>query len=577
MTSETDFMKILLTTLHSKYSHASLALPCLAACCRDIGSARIVIREWTVNEPREHLLKLIMAEEADLVAFSCYIWNIEQTLRLVSDIKKISPRTLIVLGGPEVSFGIFELMHGNPAVDFVVKGEGEVTFRRLLESLDGDRLQEESLAEIDNLFFRDEYDIVSGPINRGHLALDTIPSPFEAGLVDLAKPLIYYETSRGCPFSCAFCLSSVEGLVRSFNMERIQSDLLFLMRQNISQIKLVDRTFNFDARRAGEIWEFILRHNRSSHFHFEIAADLLTEENLRTLALVPENTFRFEIGIQSVSESVLKKVGRTADLPRIFTAVRRLKAETKVELHLDLVAGLPGEDYDGFLSSLQQLADLEPHEIQIEPLKLLKGSPMREFADREDYHYSNSPPYTILRNPWLSYDDICRIEAIARLQDLFRKHGGFATAFSLLLQQLPLAAIYDRMARKAGREALTGFSRRQVYDLFARLAAPLIDVGKRDALHDVLFFDYCRLEMPLKGKLPGFMEPRQSQCAWPGLSDLPASLNLPAESRIKAFRYTFMCDYLVQPWLAVPKTITFVYASSPGKGLKVLCCSGADQ
>ncbi|MBI5483660.1 MAG: DUF4080 domain-containing protein [Deltaproteobacteria bacterium] len=570
-------MKILLTTLHSRYSHASLALPCLAACCRAISSARIVIREWTVNEPREHILKLIMAEEADLVAFSCYIWNIEQTLRIVSDIKKISPRTLIVLGGPEVSFGIFELMHGNPAIDFVIKGEGEVTFRRLLESLDGDRLQEEALADIDNMFSRDEEEIVSGPINRGHLALDTIPSPFQAGLVDLTKPLIYYETSRGCPFSCAFCLSSVEGAVRSFSMERIQSDLLFLMRHNISQIKLVDRTFNFDARRAGAIWEFILRHNQNSHFHFEIAADLLTEENLRTLALVPENTFRFEIGIQSVSESVLKKVGRTADLPRIFTAVRRLKAETKVELHLDLVAGLPGEDYDGFLSSLQQLAVLEPHEIQIEPLKLLKGSPMREIADREDYHYSNAPPYTILRNPWLSYDDICRIETIARLLDLFRKHGGFATAFSILLQKLPLAGIYDRMARGAGREALSGFSCRQVYDLFARLAGPLLAADELDALHDALFFDYCRLEMPLKGKLPDFMELRQNQCAWPGLNDLPASLSLPAESRIKAFRYTFKCDYLVRPWLDVPKIITFVYASSPGKGLKVICCSGADK
>ena len=223
-------MKILLTTLHAKYSHASLALPCLAAYCRDIPAADITIREWTVNEPREHLLRLVMAEQADLIAFSCYIWNIEQTLKIISDIKKITPETTIVLGGPEASFGIFDLMHDNPAVDFVIKGEGEETFRSLIVALlqGQTTLRQEGLADIDNLFFRDGNDTASGPLSRKQLTLDSLPSPFEAGLVDFAKPLIYYETSRGCPFSCAFCLSSVEGAVRSFSLERIKKDLLFL-------------------------------------------------------------------------------------------------------------------------------------------------------------------------------------------------------------------------------------------------------------------------------------------------------------------------------------------------------------
>jgi anaerobic magnesium-protoporphyrin IX monomethyl ester cyclase len=463
-------MKILLTTLHAKYSHASLALPCLAAGCRDLPGVTLPIRELTVNEPREHLLRLIMAEQADLVAFSCYIWNIEKTLRIVSDIKKIAPATRIVLGGPEVSFGIFELMHDHPAVDFVIKGEGEAVFRQLAELLanqEPDIFSGAALEEIDNLFFRDGSDISAGPHSRGYLQLDSIPSPFAAGLVDLDKPLTYYETSRGCPFACAFCLSSVEGQVRSYSMERIRSDLLLLMQKKVPQIKLVDRTFNYDARRADDIWRFILEHNQGSHFHFEIAADLLNDTSLDILKHVPAGTFRFEIGIQSAAAETLKRVNRTADLGRTFYCIRQLRAETRIELHLDLVAGLPGEDYAAFLASLQAVADLKPHQIQVEPLKVLKGSPMREIATREDYHFSGSPPYTILRNPWLSFDDIGRIETVGRLLDLYYNHGGFATALKLLTDKIPLSGLLDRMAAAAAGQTLHGLSSLRLYELFS--------------------------------------------------------------------------------------------------------------
>ena len=564
-------MKILLATLHAKYSHASLALPCLAVYCQEIPDTKITTREWTVNEPREHILRLIMAEQADLIAFSCYIWNIEQTLRLVSDIKKIAPHTRIVLGGPEASFGIFDLMHDNQAIDFVVKGEGEDTFRRLVLSLvqDNTGLRQDSLAEIDNLFFRDGSDTVSGPLSRKNLALDSLPSPFEAGMVDLSKPLVYYETSRGCPFSCAFCLSSVEGTVRSFSLDRIKKDLLFLMSNEVAQIKLVDRTFNYDAGRADAIWEFILGHNRSSHFHFEISADLLTDNNLNILARVPENTFRFEIGIQSTSEETLEQVGRTADLARIFANVGRLRAETSVELHLDLVAGLPGEDYAGFLNSLQIIADLKPDMIQIEPLKVLKGAPMRAIANREGYAFSQSPPYTILSSPWLCYEDICRIETIGRLLDLFGKHGGFEAAFRILQRYMPFSSILDRMAREAGNENLSSLSRQKVYELFARLAEPLQAPTARAELHDALFFDYCLSEMPQMGKLPNFAVEYQKRCSWPPLRDLPDDLELPPDSRVKSFRYEFMSDYRVKQERAGATTVTFVYISGTGRGLQV--------
>lgn len=566
-------MKILLTTLHAKYSHASLALPCLAAYCSDIPDAEIAICECTVNEPREYILKVIMAEKAELVAFSCYIWNIEQTLRLVSDIKKISPKTLIVLGGPEVSFDIFALMDLNPAVDFIAKGEGETVFRRLIETL----IREEpclllhSLAEIDNLFFRDGSETVAGPLNNNNLRLDLLPSPFEAGLVDFSKPLIYYETSRGCPFSCAFCLSSIDGSVRSFSMERIKKDILFLMNREVANIKLVDRTFNYDAARAGEIWEFILEHNRSSHFHFEIAADLLTSQNLNILSRVPKKTFRFEIGIQSTLQSTLEQVKRFAGLQRIFTNIRQLAADTEIELHLDLVAGLPGETYCGFLSSLQTVADLQPDDIQIEPLKLLKGSPMREIGRREGYEFSEFPPYTILKNPWLSYQEICRVETIGRLLDLFNKNGGFNTAFTLLQRKMKFSEIIDRMAIEAGDENLSGFSVRRVFELFARLAEPLIVGSCREQFNDALFFDYCKCEMPLLGRLPSFIASQHIKCSWPNRKDLSSELELPDNGRVKAFRYNFSDNPTDGgDSSASATTLTFIYISSEGFGQQVL-------
>jgi uncharacterized protein DUF4080 len=228
---------------------------------------------------------------------------------------------------------------------------------------------------------------------------------------------------------------------------------------------------------------------------------------------------------------------------------------------------LPGEDYTSFLSSLQTVVDLKPDMIQIEPLKILKGAPMRAIANREGYAFSESPPYTILRNPWLSYEDICRIETIGRLLDLFNKHGGFAAAFRVLQRYRPYSAILDQMARQAGNENLSSLSCRRVFELFARLAEPLAD---RAILQDALFFDYCRSEMPLMGKLPSFAVAHQKQCSWPALLDLPDHLKLPPDSRVKSFRYEFMRDYRAEHGSAEPATLTFVYVSGAGRGLQIL-------
>jgi anaerobic magnesium-protoporphyrin IX monomethyl ester cyclase len=271
----------------------------------------------------------------------------------------------------------------------------------------------------------------------------------------------------------------------------------------------------------------------------------------------------------------LEQVGRTADLGKISDAIRRLKRETLVEVHLDLVAGLPGEDYGGFLDSLQALADLAPDMIQIEPLKVLKGAPMRAIAEREGYEFSAAPPYTILRNPWLTYLDICRIETIGRLLDLFGKHGGFPTAFTILKHQHTFSGILDRMACRVGTENLSSLSCRRVFELFARLAGADLDAASRVLLYDALLFDYCHCEMPLMGKLPDFAANHQGSCSWPTLRELPDTVGAPTGSRVKSFRSTFIQDYRTVQESTEPTTLTFTYISAAGRGLQIVISSAA--
>jgi anaerobic magnesium-protoporphyrin IX monomethyl ester cyclase len=234
------------------------------------------------------------------------------------------------------------------------------------------------------------------------------------------------------------------------------------------------------------------------------------------------------------------------------------------------VAGLPGEDYAAFLTSLQAVADLQPHQIQVEPLKVLKGSPMREIASREDYFFSESPPYTILRNPWLSYADICRIETVGRLLDLFYNHGGFGHALQLLTGSTPVSALLDCMAVNAADQVLSGLSSLRQYELFFHLAACDGDGSSNNHLADALFFDFCSTEMPRQGKLPFFIAEHQNACSWPGRRELSAGMVLTPGSRVKVFRFSFMRDYRRSPWGENSAEITFVYASRTGGGLKII-------
>lgn len=413
-------MRTVLATLHSKFVHASLALPCLAAWCRE-GCGEILLREFTVHEPREQVLAALLAEDPDVVAFSVYLWNRRETLELADALAAARPGVRVVLGGPEVSFDGAELFARHPGVSALVRGEGEIPLRGLLSAWS----RGEAPEGIPRLALRAGGGVAEGPDGPPLADLDALPSPFEAGLVDLSRGLVYLETSRGCPYACAFCMSALDGTVRSFSMERIRRDLGLLMERRVPLVKLVDRTFNYDAGRAREIFAFILERNEGSRFHFEIGAHLLDEETLALLERVPPGVFQFEIGVQSTLPETLRAVGRTASLERLEENVRRLRRSGNIHLHLDLIAGLPGEGFDPFLASLDRVAALRPHHLQVEPVKLLPGSPLRGRAAELGIRFDPHPPYAVLGTPDLSFGEIERLRGIGRLLDLTGNSGRF--------------------------------------------------------------------------------------------------------------------------------------------------------
>lgn len=561
-------LKVLLATLHAKYVHSSLALPYLGAACRDIPAVETVIREFTINEHSNNVLDAVTRECADIVAFSCYIWNVEQTLRLASDLKKISPPVRIILGGPEVSFNPEEILGNNKAVDCIIRGEGEGTLRAFLSALSEKGNFDNALRSLPSgTAFRDGNDIFVTPLPEPISDLDSIPSPFAAGIVDLSKPLVYYETSRGCPFSCAFCISSLEKGVRAFSGERIKDDLLYLMNRRAGTIKLVDRTFNYDAERANEIWAFILSNNMESRFHFEIAADLLTEENLTMLEKVPEGMFRFEIGVQSGSGDTLRKIGRKTDLERLFHNVTELATRTSVIIHLDLIAGLPGDDLKMFFRSLQRLFDLRPHHIQVEPLKVLKGSPMEDIAQRGTYAYSQYPPYAILTTPDLSFADIRGIEAVSRLLDTFFNSGRFKTVLSVVEKQERLSDFFARMSYYT--EAHRGSPLASLRGNFELLWEFLRTSATQDSeMLDALCYDFCLCEYPSAGNVPEFFKESGKELM-AGKLRVEGQATAEKGTRIRSCVCSFHRDYTTDPWKEGKTEIAFTYISAPGRGLQV--------
>ena len=491
-------MLTLLTTLHSKYIHASLALPCLAAACSsDCGEVRIC--EFTVHEPKEQILAALLAPQPDVIAFSVYIWNRSATLELIDALAVVRPQLRIVVGGPELSWESAALFKDHPGITALIRGEGEIPFPSLLAAW----VRDENGAGIPNLLLRCDNELSEGPCVAPPDDLDTLPSPFAAGKVDLGRGLVYYESSRGCPYSCAFCMSALDPKVRSFSLARIKADLKILLDAEVPQIKFVDRTFNYDGARSRAIWSFLLRHNRNSHFHFEIGAHLLDAESLTLLATVPPETFQFEIGVQSTLPATLAAISRNADLEKLERNVRRLRNETTIHLHLDLIYGLPAEGYDDFLASLDRVAALKPDALQIEPVKLLPGAPLRRDAASLGITFDPHPPYSVLTTPLLDFNALEKLRGISRLLDLLVNSHKFSRTIAGLTEHNNSLA--------ASLEALEAYWRTHDYfrhpvglrEVFLRVADYLRDAAPH--LLDALARDLLGSERIAAEQTPWFI------------------------------------------------------------------------
>jgi anaerobic magnesium-protoporphyrin IX monomethyl ester cyclase len=408
-------MKTVVTTLNAKYIHTCLALRCLKAYAEPEYPLDMV--EYTIKDPVMNIVTDLYDRKPDVIGFSCYIWNIEETIKVINMLKKVMPDVKIVLGGPEVSYDTKEWMETLDNVDFIVIGEGEETFKQLLEEINSTQ----KFHMVFGLAYRKDAEVViTAP--RPKLKLDDIPTPyrFDEDMDGLSKRVTYFETSRGCPYSCQFCLSSIEVGVRYVDIDKVKADLLFLIESGAKLIKFVDRTFNIKRDYALEIFQFLIENHQDCVFQFEITADIMRPEVLTYLnEHAPPGIFRFEIGVQSTNDATNDLVMRRQNFDKLKRTVTMVKEGGKIDQHLDLIAGLPEEDYDSFRKTFNDVFEMRPEEMQLGFLKMLRGTGLRLRAEQHDYVYMDHSPYEILKNNVLTFDEIIRIK---RVEDVLEKY-----------------------------------------------------------------------------------------------------------------------------------------------------------
>ena len=437
--------KILLVAINAKYIHSNLAVYSLKAYASDYTNA-VELAEYTINNRTEAILSDIYKRKADVVCFSCYIWNISYVLEIAEELHKLSPDTPIWAGGPEVSYEVPAFLQQSPFMTGVMIGEGERTFRNLCRHYIDATVE---LTEIKGIALRQEHTgevLIHEP--EKILDMSTIPFCYDT-MEDFENRIIYYESSRGCPFSCSYCLSSVEKQLRFRNVELVKKELQFFLDRQVPQVKFVDRTFNCDKQHAMAIWSYIKEHdNGITNFHFEIAADILTEEEITLIADMRPGLIQLEIGVQTTNPATIQEIHRHMELSEVKRIVKKVQRPGNIHQHLDLIAGLPYEDYETFTHSFDEIYALKPEQLQLGFLKVLKGSYMYEHALEYGVIYQGKPPYEVLKTRWLSYEDICNIKLAEEMLEVYYNSAQFPMSIQLLEQEFSSAyAMFEGLGR----------------------------------------------------------------------------------------------------------------------------------
>jgi len=423
-------MKILLTTLNSKYVHSNLALKYLYATAAEHAGC-IEVREFTINNDDDHIFVELLRGDYDVICFSCYIWNIEKLLYLCKNLKKARPSLKIVLGGPEVSFDTLELMKAHKQIDFIMQGEGEYTFNALCGELLKDA-GSQSYESIKGLVYRLGGKIfVNLPVDD--LDFAGLPFPYEFFPCETDK-VIYYESVRGCPYRCTYCLSSVEKNVRSLPLEQVKTHLRYFIRKNVKQVKFIDRTFNWNKQRCLEILEYLIEiDNGVTNFHFEMCGELLDEDIVASLAKARNGQFQVEIGIQSANPKVLRAINRNDNIAQQLGNIAHVTELSNLHTHVDLIVGLPFEDYASFRNSFNHVYALGADNLQLGFLKLLKGTEIRKNANAYGYQFRSRAPYEVISNQFISAGDLALLKQIEHVLNLFYNKGGFTRALKHMI------------------------------------------------------------------------------------------------------------------------------------------------
>ena len=526
-------MKILLTACNAKYIHSNLAVYNLKSCSGEY-SSRVVVKEYTINQIRDDILKDIYLEQPDVVCFSCYIWNISFVRELVPDLKKILPQVEFWAGGPEVSYDAVEFLKKNPAFFGVMVGEGEETFHELA----GYYIERkpETLSGIRGVAFRDENkgrDIVHTGW-RELMDLSKVPFAY-SNLTEFKNRIIYYESSRGCPFSCSYCLSSIDKKLRFRDIELVKKELQFFIDNKVPQVKFVDRTFNCKHDHAMEIWRYITENdNGITNFHFEISADLLRAEELALMKTMRPGLIQLEIGVQSTNPQTIKAIRRTMDFEKLKGIVEQIHSFGNIHQHLDLIAGLPYEGYDSFHKSFCDVYALRPEQFQLGFLKVLKGSYMMEMTGEYQILYKDREPYEVLSTAWLTYGEILRLKMVESMVEVYYNSGQFKNTLVFLEKYFddPFR-MYEALGRfyeKKGYSEIS-HSRMRRYEILMEFAGEQKEIPS-EALSDVMLLDlYLRENLKSRPSFASDQKPYE-RLIW----DYRKAKKIPKTAHIEVFR-----------------------------------------